>query len=310
MSNKLTQELIAQVTKNERLSTITNLNIWGRDIDDISIISQMPALQNVGLSVNKITTLKDFANLQNLTQLALKNNLISDLKEISYLTSCPNLKTLWLSKNPIAEYPSYRQVVIAAIPSLSKLDDIPITDSEREQAEHEVFYYGEHKHKGQSNQYDYHYKQQYGGDGYMKRRSDRQNGYYMDYPHHEEQYYVHSREQEQRPRRLNSSDKRQGNVYSSDPYSQHHNMIAMQEQQRQQGLFNRMSDQYDMANYHQRNIPDSYRNIKHNERRKSRGHEDKKNTNVMKCLLMLLDELNSNELQYVQDEIEKKISSI
>jgi hypothetical protein len=67
-----------------------------------------------------------------------------------------------------------------------------------------------------------------------------------------------------------------------------------------------MSEQYDIANYHQRNIPDSYRNMKQNERRKSRGHEDKKNTNVMKCLLMLLDELNSNELQYVQDEIEKK----
>ena len=193
MSNKLTQELIAQVTKNERLSTITNLNIWGRDIDDISIISQMPALQNVGLSVNKITTLKDFANLQNLTQLALKNNLISDLKEISYLTSCPNLKTLWLSKNPIAEYPSYRQVVIAAIPSLSKLDDIPITDSEREQAENEVFYYGEHKHKGQSNQYDYHYKHHYRSYSHNKHYSKRSRSRSRSHSRDKGKYYSHSR---------------------------------------------------------------------------------------------------------------------
>ena len=54
MSKKLTQEMISMKVKNDRIQTITHLNLWGSDLDDISILSKMPMLEVVSLSVNKI----------------------------------------------------------------------------------------------------------------------------------------------------------------------------------------------------------------------------------------------------------------
>ena len=85
MSKKLTRELIAQKAKSDRIQNIKNLNLWGSNLDDISIISEMPSLEIVSLSVNKIRTLKPFANCPNLRELYLRNNLIADLKEPTML---------------------------------------------------------------------------------------------------------------------------------------------------------------------------------------------------------------------------------
>ena len=135
MSKKLSRELIAQKVKSDRIESIRNLNLWGSNIEDISIIREMPSLEIVSLSVNKIRTLAPFANLQNLRELYLRRNLIANLNEIKYLTNCENLTVLWLSENPICDNPNYRAVIICILPQLQKLDDIPITDAEREKAE-------------------------------------------------------------------------------------------------------------------------------------------------------------------------------
>ena len=135
MSKKLSRELIAQKVKSDRIESIRNLNLWGSNIEDISIIEEMPSLEIVSLSVNKIRTLRPFANLQNLRELYLRQNLISNLNEIKHLTDCQNLSVLWLSQNPICENPNYRAVVICVLPQLQKLDDIAITDEERDKAE-------------------------------------------------------------------------------------------------------------------------------------------------------------------------------
>jgi cilla- and flagella-associated protein len=55
----LTTELIQMKTKNHRLETIKNLNLWGNDLEDISIVSQMQSLEVLSLAVNKVNTLKD-----------------------------------------------------------------------------------------------------------------------------------------------------------------------------------------------------------------------------------------------------------
>ena len=96
MSKKLTQEFIALKAKSDRLQSITKLNLWGSDIDDVSIFKKMPMLEVVSLSVNKIRTLKDFSDMENLRELYLRNNLISDIREVKYLSTCPNLKILSL----------------------------------------------------------------------------------------------------------------------------------------------------------------------------------------------------------------------
>lgn len=55
----MTTELIQMKTKNHRLETIKNLNLWGNDLEDISIVSQMQSLEVLSLAVNKVNTLKD-----------------------------------------------------------------------------------------------------------------------------------------------------------------------------------------------------------------------------------------------------------
>ena len=45
MSTQLSRELIAQKVKSDRIESIRNLNLWGSNIEDISIIEEMPSLE-------------------------------------------------------------------------------------------------------------------------------------------------------------------------------------------------------------------------------------------------------------------------
>ena len=131
MSKKLTHEFISLRTKCERLEIIKSLNLWGNDIDDVTILKQMTNLEVVSLSVNNIKTLKDFSSLKYLKELYLRKNFISDMSEVNFLVGCKNLKVLWLGENPISDNKNYRKYVIKALPQINKLDDQLITDEER-----------------------------------------------------------------------------------------------------------------------------------------------------------------------------------
>ncbi len=76
-------------TKCDNLNSIKNLNLWGNDLDDLSLLRSMPNLEVLSLSVNKISTLKDFACCSKLTELYLRKNNITDIKEIRYLVNLP-----------------------------------------------------------------------------------------------------------------------------------------------------------------------------------------------------------------------------
>ena len=121
--------------KTDNLGLIKNLNLWGNELNDISLIKQMPNMEILSLSVNKISTLKDFLGCQKLHELYLRKNNISDLREIAYLSKLRNLKILWLSENPCAENPNYRKLVIKMLPDQVKLDNKNITNEERDEAE-------------------------------------------------------------------------------------------------------------------------------------------------------------------------------
>jgi Leucine-rich repeat (LRR) protein len=116
------------------LNTIKNLNLWGNDLDDITIVKEMPNIEICSLSLNKIFSLKDFSSCKKLTELYLRKNLVTDLQEIKYLTQCPMLKVLWLWDNPIAEHKFYRPYIIKLLPNLIKLDNNSVTQDERAEA--------------------------------------------------------------------------------------------------------------------------------------------------------------------------------
>jgi hypothetical protein len=133
MSKPLTADLILQRTKAGSLDSVKNLNLWGNDIDDVRILKEMPNIEVLSLSVNKISSLKPFQYCKKLTELYLRKNLIADLSEIKFIQPLPGLKVLWLWDNPCAEVPNYRETVLAALPNLVKLDNQAVTMEERTQ---------------------------------------------------------------------------------------------------------------------------------------------------------------------------------
>ncbi len=59
---QLTKELLLSKCKTDRLSSLKNVNLWGNELQDLSIVAQeLPNVEILSLSLNKITSLKDFA---------------------------------------------------------------------------------------------------------------------------------------------------------------------------------------------------------------------------------------------------------
>jgi len=132
----MTVELIHMKTKTNRVESIKNLNLWGNDLEDISIVSQMQALEVLSLAVNRVNTLKDIANCYNLRELYMRKNHLTSLSEVHrYLRGLENLRKLSLSENPLCDNPRYRQFVIKALPKLEQLDNVDITHEERMKVE-------------------------------------------------------------------------------------------------------------------------------------------------------------------------------
>jgi Leucine-rich repeat (LRR) protein len=138
MSKPLTSDLILQKTKASNLESVKNLNLWGNEIDDVRIVREMPNLEVLSLSVNKIDSLKPFQHCKKLSELYLRKNLIQDLTELRYLQGLPGLKVLWLWDNPCAEHPKYRETVLSYLPNLVKLDNQAVSGEEKNALKPEV----------------------------------------------------------------------------------------------------------------------------------------------------------------------------
>lgn len=131
----LTRELLLSKCKTDKLAAIKNVNLWGNEIEDLSMLAtELPNVEIVSLSLNKISSLRDFQYCSKLQELYLRKNNICDLRDVGYLQKLPSLKVLWLSNNPCAEHDLYRLYVIKMLPGLIKLDNAEVTQEERAQA--------------------------------------------------------------------------------------------------------------------------------------------------------------------------------
>lgn len=131
MGKPLTPELVLARSKTDRLEYVKNLNLWGNELEDVKVLRDMPNVEILSLSVNKINTLRDFRHCSHLTELYLRKNLITDINEIRYLQGLPNLKVLWLMDNPCADQTDYRAFIIRHLPNLEKLDSNAVTLEEK-----------------------------------------------------------------------------------------------------------------------------------------------------------------------------------
>ena len=129
----LTKEEIEKKYPEKKLEKIKYLDFWGKDLENIDIISELKSLKIISLSGNKISSLKPFQDLENLIELYLRNNNISNIDEIDYLKKCPHLKSLWLQDNPISKNTDeYRKNIIEKLPNLESLDNTPIKEIKNE----------------------------------------------------------------------------------------------------------------------------------------------------------------------------------
>eukprot|EP00672_Neobodo_designis_P016632 CAMPEP_0174832198 /NCGR_PEP_ID=MMETSP1114-20130205/3545_1 /TAXON_ID=312471 /ORGANISM="Neobodo designis, Strain CCAP 1951/1" /LENGTH=260 /DNA_ID=CAMNT_0016066053 /DNA_START=69 /DNA_END=851 /DNA_ORIENTATION=- len=131
---ELTSTAVLAKTKVDNLAAVKNLNAWGGEFEDVSIVRQLPNLEVLALSVNKINGLGDFAYCSNLKELYLRKNNVSSLAEVKHLGKLPKLTVLWLCDNPCAVHPLYRTFVVRCCPALKQLDNVEVTAQERADA--------------------------------------------------------------------------------------------------------------------------------------------------------------------------------
>ena len=120
----LTKEIILiKYPKYSDIKEIKKLNIWGEDLQDISILSKMKNLEILSLSSNKISNLSPLSNCLNIREIYLRNNNINSFNELYYLQNLQKLKVLWLEGNPISKDKFYFKKVLNILPNLHYLDN-------------------------------------------------------------------------------------------------------------------------------------------------------------------------------------------
>lgn len=72
--------------------------------------------------MNKIVQLEGISTLTNLTELWLNSNLIENFEDLDVLKSNSLIETIYLSMNPVARFPSYKQKIMQVLPNISQID--------------------------------------------------------------------------------------------------------------------------------------------------------------------------------------------
>ncbi|KAH8321085.1 hypothetical protein KR074_008754 [Drosophila pseudoananassae] len=142
MVNRLSEQLVEAKSKCSDFRNAVKLNAWGSDLEDISICLQMPRLEVLALSVNRINTLSSLQNCHRLKELYLRKNQIASFDELNYLKNARDLSSLWLEGNPCSDAAggNYRASVLRKLPQLKKLDDVDVLDLELQSALRHEYY--------------------------------------------------------------------------------------------------------------------------------------------------------------------------
>ena len=107
------------------------MNLCLFEIDSLAVLRELPNLEIVSLSHNKVSTLKDLSLCQKIQEIYIRKNNICDLQEVAHLAHLPNLRVLWLSHNPCADHPYYRPYIVRNLKALVKLDNAEVKKEER-----------------------------------------------------------------------------------------------------------------------------------------------------------------------------------
>jgi hypothetical protein len=108
------------------LRCLMSLSLNSCSLGDLDGIGVLTGLEDLSCCDNFITDVAPLAMHENMKTLKLSGNNIADISITDALSSCPKLKSLFLARNPIEKAPNYRLIVASLIPSLDKLDGLPV----------------------------------------------------------------------------------------------------------------------------------------------------------------------------------------
>jgi dynein light chain 1 len=124
------------------LKDLKNLKILSLGRNAIRKLEQLdlPQLEQLWVSYNKVDKLSGMDKLKSLKVLYMSNNQIASWSEIDRLANqCPELKDVLFINNPIQKNASsekeYRLMMLQRLPKLQVLDGIPVELEEREEAD-------------------------------------------------------------------------------------------------------------------------------------------------------------------------------
>lgn len=85
----LTVQMVQMRCKTDKIDAIDKVNLWGNELEDVTLIWSMPNLTVISLAVNKLKSLEDFQYCPRLKELYMRKNDIRDINELNYLWNCP-----------------------------------------------------------------------------------------------------------------------------------------------------------------------------------------------------------------------------
>lgn len=120
---------------------LVRLYLGENQIDRLEGLEILVNLKILHLRSNKISNLSGFdARCAKLNYLNLRNNEIAKISEFEKLSCLPALETLIIMENPaigdreMEEEFAYRQIILAMLPNLTRIDKDPVMYDEKKEA--------------------------------------------------------------------------------------------------------------------------------------------------------------------------------
>lgn len=109
-------------------------------------LNKLKKLKYLNLAINNIEVVENLGRCESLEKLDLTLNFIGNIESVCSLKENRNLKHLYLTGNPCADYMRYREYVIANVIQITDLDNKEVTRTERIKVKSKNYYLKHREH--------------------------------------------------------------------------------------------------------------------------------------------------------------------
>ena len=116
------------------IPSLETLLLTGNSITSLKGLEQLTGVSSLDFSGNQVQSLEGLSAELKLSTLILRDCKIADWEEISKLTAVSSLRTLDVQGCPLPAGGNQRGRIVMRCPALETLDELPITEDDREAA--------------------------------------------------------------------------------------------------------------------------------------------------------------------------------